>query len=321
MNKVSDRIAHHLRTRLKISHLVMLEAIEREGSIHKAASARGVSQPGVTKSLKALEAAVGCPLFERTSTGLKATAVGKEMIEIARGMLRDIDRTAVQIASVAEGRKGLLRIGSIPYISEEPLIYSAKHLIAERHTQISFMTGSSPDLAAALMERKLDCAILRYVDVEGSSKLKFEELYWQKAALVFRKGSFDHDAIAEDVWKRRDLTWILPPKQTPTRVAINLVFVAKGLPPPQSDFECMGVRLTSRLIQESPNSITIFPLDVARDICGDKLEYVECREHFTLPPICFVTNLTSVENPLTSTWRRYLFDAIANVNAVFSPRP
>ncbi|WBQ04681.1 LysR family transcriptional regulator [Kribbella sp. CA-293567] len=54
-------------------------AIHRAGSITAGAEQLGLSQPTVTAQLKALEAVVGRPLFERRARGVVATAAGDDL--------------------------------------------------------------------------------------------------------------------------------------------------------------------------------------------------------------------------------------------------
>ena len=53
--------------------LEYLLAVERHGSIGKAADALGLSQPALTKAVQRLEAQVGVTLFERTANGMTPT--------------------------------------------------------------------------------------------------------------------------------------------------------------------------------------------------------------------------------------------------------
>ncbi|MFC4853381.1 helix-turn-helix domain-containing protein [Actinophytocola glycyrrhizae] len=54
---------------LEVRHFRLVEAIAQAGSITKAASAPGVSQPFLTAQLQRIERRVGGPLFRRDRTG------------------------------------------------------------------------------------------------------------------------------------------------------------------------------------------------------------------------------------------------------------
>ena len=54
-------------------------ALAEEGSFGRAARRCDISQPSLSNAIRALEAALGAPLFERTATGSELTAFGREM--------------------------------------------------------------------------------------------------------------------------------------------------------------------------------------------------------------------------------------------------
>ncbi|MFI5835364.1 LysR family transcriptional regulator [Micromonospora sp. NPDC051300] len=66
-------------------------AVHRAGSITGAAELLGVAQPTVTAQLRALEEAVGRPLFDRLPRGVTPTAAGDEL---ARRVAEPLDRLA-----------------------------------------------------------------------------------------------------------------------------------------------------------------------------------------------------------------------------------
>ncbi|MFI7280724.1 LysR family transcriptional regulator [Micromonospora chersina] len=70
-------------------------AVHRSGSITGAAELLGLAQPTVTAQLRALEEAVGRPLFERLPRGVTPTAAGNEL---ARRVADPLDRLAAVLA-------------------------------------------------------------------------------------------------------------------------------------------------------------------------------------------------------------------------------
>ena len=62
-------------------------AVAQEGSITRAASVLGYSQPAVTHQLRELERLLGCVLIERGSVPLRLTGAGRERLALAEAML------------------------------------------------------------------------------------------------------------------------------------------------------------------------------------------------------------------------------------------
>ena len=59
-------------SRLRLRQLRLLIELDRCGSLHKAAEAMAISQPGATKALREVEEVLGVPLFQRLPSGLVA---------------------------------------------------------------------------------------------------------------------------------------------------------------------------------------------------------------------------------------------------------
>ncbi|HET6782260.1 MAG TPA: LysR family transcriptional regulator, partial [Pseudoxanthomonas sp.] len=67
----------YMRARLKARQLMLLIAIDDEGSTQRAADVLNMSQPAASKMLKDLEDSMGVPLFERLPRGMQPTWYGE----------------------------------------------------------------------------------------------------------------------------------------------------------------------------------------------------------------------------------------------------
>ncbi|MDQ2067796.1 LysR substrate-binding domain-containing protein [Xinfangfangia sp. CPCC 101601] len=78
---------HRLRTLVpSANHLFVFEAAARRGSFTAAAEELNVSQPAVSKTIKALEEATGLQLFRRRHTSVELTAEGKRLYKETQTM-------------------------------------------------------------------------------------------------------------------------------------------------------------------------------------------------------------------------------------------
>ena len=66
-------------------------AVAEAGKIGAAAERLAIAQPALTRTIARLEARFGARLFERLPTGVRLTALGETAVELARGLLREID--------------------------------------------------------------------------------------------------------------------------------------------------------------------------------------------------------------------------------------
>jgi DNA-binding transcriptional LysR family regulator len=89
-------------------------AIAEQRHIGRAAEALGLGQPALSISLRRLESAAGAKLVERTPKGVELTEVGAVLLaHIGRLRLARED-LAREIADLARGEAGALRIGASP---------------------------------------------------------------------------------------------------------------------------------------------------------------------------------------------------------------
>jgi DNA-binding transcriptional LysR family regulator len=85
-------------------------AIARERSLTAAGRALGVSQPTVSRRLKALEAKLKVRLFDRTRHGYELTAVGMELFETAQQVEEDLAQVDRKIYGKDQAPAGGLRV-------------------------------------------------------------------------------------------------------------------------------------------------------------------------------------------------------------------
>ncbi len=89
---------------LNLDHLRAFLVVVEEGSMNRAATRLLRAQPAVGRQLRLLEEALGTPLLERSSTGVRPTAAGVQLVEHARRIFRD----------VAEAEAAMARMDSSP---------------------------------------------------------------------------------------------------------------------------------------------------------------------------------------------------------------
>jgi DNA-binding transcriptional LysR family regulator len=85
--------------------------VAREGGFTRAAANLHVAQQAVSQQVRAVEAALGVRLFERTSRGVDLTAAGAVFVQEARRALNAADRVAQRAQAAARGEVGSLRLG------------------------------------------------------------------------------------------------------------------------------------------------------------------------------------------------------------------
>lgn len=96
---------------LNYNHLYYFHVVAAEGSVARASERLGVTQPTVSEQVKALERALGVPLFDRTATGLRLTADGRLAFEHTSIMFRQSERLVHALGHGAPSAPRALRVG------------------------------------------------------------------------------------------------------------------------------------------------------------------------------------------------------------------
>jgi LysR family transcriptional regulator, regulator for metE and metH len=87
-----------------------LLALDETGSLSKAAARLCLTQSALSHQLKALESYYGSALVERDARPLQTTAVGQRLLSLARSILPQVAEAERDVARLAEGNAGPLRI-------------------------------------------------------------------------------------------------------------------------------------------------------------------------------------------------------------------
>ena len=76
-----------MRLNFELLDLRAFLAVKDLGGFHKAADFLGLSQPALSRRIKALESAIGAPLFERSTRKVILTAIGRGLEPLVRRMV------------------------------------------------------------------------------------------------------------------------------------------------------------------------------------------------------------------------------------------
>ncbi|MFD5829268.1 LysR family transcriptional regulator [Lentzea sp. NPDC060358] len=144
---------------LEIRHLRAVCAIGDAGSLSRAATQLGISQPSLTTLLQRVERLVGGRLFDRGRAGAVPTALGAQMLQRARLLLVELDA----FGSDMTGRDGPVRFGSVHMECVAPLYERLEQLLDDVTMVVD---ASSTGLALALANGHLDAAVIA-VDEDG----------------------------------------------------------------------------------------------------------------------------------------------------------
>lgn len=99
-----------------------LLAVADSGSIRRAAEALGMTQPGLSKNVRSIEARLGMAVFERSTSGATPTEIGALLLRRGRQILLDLDAIHRDLRDELLSETGFVRFGAGPVAA--PIIAS-----------------------------------------------------------------------------------------------------------------------------------------------------------------------------------------------------
>src|SRR5690606_9423723 len=104
------RCAYVMNHHIDIQTLRLFLKVAELGNISRAAEALSLTQPSVSRSLRALEQSLNATLFYRTGRGVQPTAIGELAIEQAKQVVEGCDRFVRDIRERSDTPSGVVSI-------------------------------------------------------------------------------------------------------------------------------------------------------------------------------------------------------------------
>ncbi|MGD9833278.1 MAG: LysR family transcriptional regulator [Piscinibacter sp.] len=173
-------------TLVQLRHLI---ALAQTGSFSRAAQAQFLTQPALSRSIRALEDELGMPLFDRVGRRIELTAFGRATLERARLLVSDAEELQGSGRRSREGERGTLRIGmgSGPgAMLMTPLLMT----IALEHPQVhvEIARGGTELLVQSLRARTLDALVVDARSLKPAPDLRTDLLFEMRGAFMVRRG-------------------------------------------------------------------------------------------------------------------------------------
>ena len=132
------------------------------GSITNASKFLGLTQPGVSKIIKALESNLNCKLFIRSKGGVTLTDNGKLLCNEIKNAVGIIDKVEKNIKSIANSNEKVINIGISKTLTKNFLLkYLNKFIEVYPDVKINIKSGSFIDKVNMVRNKELDFIVLK----------------------------------------------------------------------------------------------------------------------------------------------------------------
>ncbi len=252
-----------LVTRLKWRQLALAIALDDRRSLRRAAADLAMTQPAATKLLRDLEEAVGYALFTRHAWGMQPTAYGATLVRYARGLTAELDEARRELAALAGGAEGTLRIGGVTGAVPGLLAPAIRRMRDERpRVAMYVLVNTTEVLLEALRQGRLEIAVCPLAVDEDVTDLEVAPLGHEPLSIVARKGHPLARARRVGPAALAGVPWIVQTAEAPLRRDVESMLSAAGLRLPVAVVETVSIVATLALLQET-DAVTVMPRGLA----------------------------------------------------------
>lgn len=247
--------------------VAFLEVV-RSGSVTRAATELGLTQPAVSKAVRRLEQSVGVPLLERASKGARLTGEGKVFLENAQRF--DAQHfELVRVASDLRARHaGLLRLGVTSPAADGSAVRAVAEMVRRRPAmRLQLRIGRSDALDRQVSVGELDLAVVPSYPGQAL-RCASAEIGEDHMHVVVRSG---HPLLGRSDVALQDLAsygWVLPSPDSAARRHVFELYERGRVPRPHVNVEAEYTSEAALGIVLNTDLVTIVPASILRSWLG-----------------------------------------------------
>ena len=274
---------------MNFTHLHAFYAVASTGSISAGAERINVSQPAVTREIKALEQRLGSPLFDRLPRGVALTEAGQLLMRYAEQIFGAADAAELELKALRDVTVGHLDVSASATVG----VYLVPRLLAAFYAQhpgitVNLTIGNSQTVQTAVGASQFGIGF-----IEGSyDATRFDALALGQDDIVAVRATAPpaspRGLVAADL--ARTLV-ILREQGSGVREAVDRAFAERGLVVAPR-FCVSNTEAIKRLLQTMPGSLSFLSrLSVAEELAAATLEIVTVDD-------------VTIERALHLVWRK-----------------
>lgn len=249
-------------------HLKLIVAVSEEKSVTRAGERLHLTQSALSHQLRDIEERLGTPLFSRVNKRMILTQAGERLLQSARQVLDELKRAEDDIAQIAAGDHGSLRISTECYTCYHWLPEMLKEFNRKfPKVEVKILLEATHRPIQALLNGKLDFAIVS--ENERDKRLIYKPLFQDEVVVIMAP---HHPLAARPYITAKDfagqtLFSYSPPSES---TLYNKILLPAGVKPARFS----EVQLTEAIIEMVRAGLGISALArwaVARQIASGKL--------------------------------------------------
>ncbi len=193
---------------MQFPQLESFVTVARTRHFTQAADRLGVTQPTLSKQIRALENSLGTALFVRERSGVTLTSAGEALLPHAERIVIDVETARRAVHEVTGLRRGRVRLGATPSLCDGvlPEVLTRFHATYP-DLELEIREAGSPLLTRDLVRGRLDLALVIVPLRPDTGELETTPVMRERLVLAAPPGSPLPDAV--DVADLRDLPLVM----------------------------------------------------------------------------------------------------------------
>jgi LysR family transcriptional regulator, regulator for metE and metH len=185
---------------LDMRHLKLIVAVTEERGLTRAGERLHLTQSALSHQLRDIEGRLGTPLFHRVNKRMLLTPAGERLLQSARRVLDEIRRAEDDIAEMAAGNRGTLRLSTECYTCYHWLPDLLKDFSRRfPGVEVKIVVEATRKPLGALLDGQLDLAVV--TAAARDKRLRYEPLFRDELVMVMTPG---HPLAARPYVRARD---------------------------------------------------------------------------------------------------------------------
>jgi DNA-binding transcriptional LysR family regulator len=154
------KIRRPLLDNLNLATLRLITAIEREGSLSRAAATLHIVPSAASRRITQLEAAMGIPVLERTARGAVLTAAGLSIARCAHAMMDNVEALDEELQDLQAGVSGRIRLVAsisaiVQHLPQDLALFLGQH----PNIKVELAEHTSAEIIELLLQQRADVGV------------------------------------------------------------------------------------------------------------------------------------------------------------------
>jgi len=239
-------------------------AVAETRSFRRAAEALRLTQPALSKSIRALELVLDVQLFERHRDGVVLTPVGETLLVHAKLITTEVRHTLDAVGAARTGAQGEVIIGTALSMAETLLPLATANLLRHRpQVRVEVHSALNDDLIVMLRRGDVDFVVSGLPEFDQGNDIVLDPLFTDRVDVVVRAG---HPLTASRRPRLTDLLdypWVMFGPTVLSKQHVEMAFRSAGLSPPRTVVESNSPTYNKTLVSSS-DFISYLPYELIR---------------------------------------------------------